>query len=31
MLEQRTFNVVWVSKGHGAGVAACQEPDAVVQ
>ncbi len=30
MLKERTFNVVWVSAGHGAGIPAAEKPDAVV-
>jgi alpha-D-xyloside xylohydrolase len=30
MLSQRTFNVVWASKDHGAGIASTEKPDAVV-
>ena len=30
MLKERTFNVVWVSKDHGAGVATTEKADAVV-
>jgi alpha-D-xyloside xylohydrolase len=30
MLSKRTFNVVWASKDHGAGIASTEKPDAVV-
>ena len=30
MLKERTFNIVWVSKNHGAGVSIAEKPDAVV-
>jgi alpha-D-xyloside xylohydrolase len=30
MLKQRTFNIVWVSENHGAGVPLTEKPDAVV-
>ena len=30
MLKERTFNVVWVSENHGAGVAITEKPDVVV-
>jgi alpha-D-xyloside xylohydrolase len=30
MLKERTFHIVWVSTGHGAGIAATEKPDAVV-
>jgi alpha-D-xyloside xylohydrolase len=30
MLKQRTFNIVWISESHGAGVASTEKPDAVV-
>ena len=30
MLKERTFNIVWVTKDHGAGVAIIEKPDAVV-
>jgi alpha-D-xyloside xylohydrolase len=30
MMKQRTFNIIWVSKDHGAGVAIAGKPDAVV-
>jgi alpha-D-xyloside xylohydrolase len=30
MLKERTFRVVWVSDGHGAGIASTNKPDAVV-
>jgi len=30
MLKERTFNVVWVSDHHGAGVPVTEKPDAVV-
>jgi alpha-D-xyloside xylohydrolase len=30
MLKERTFNVVWVSENHGAGVAVTEKPDVVV-
>src|SRR5260221_14495368 len=31
MLTSRTFNIVWVSAGHGVGVPATPSPDATVQ
>jgi alpha-D-xyloside xylohydrolase len=31
MLKERTFNIVWVSPGHGAGVPTTQKPDGVVR
>lgn len=30
MLKERTFNIVWVSENHGAGVPLTDKPDAVV-
>jgi alpha-D-xyloside xylohydrolase len=30
MLKERTFNIVWISKDHGAGIAVTEKPDAVV-
>lgn len=30
MLKERTFKIVWISDGHGAGVASAEKPDAVV-
>ena len=30
MLKKRTFEIVWVSANHGAGVAATENPDATV-
>jgi alpha-D-xyloside xylohydrolase len=30
MLKERTFNVVWVSANHGAGVPITDQPDAVI-
>ena len=30
MLKARTFNIVWISGNHGAGVASPEKPDAVV-
>ena len=30
MLKERTFNIVWVSASHGAGVPSAEKPDAVV-
>ena len=30
MLKDRTFNIIWVTKDHGAGVAITEKPDAVV-
>jgi alpha-D-xyloside xylohydrolase len=30
MLQERTFNVVLVSEGHGAGVTVTDKPDAVI-
>ncbi len=30
MLTERTFRVVWVSAGHGAGIAPAENPDAIV-
>ena len=29
MLKERTFHIVWVSPGHGAGVASVENPDVV--
>lgn len=29
MVKERTFNVVWVSENHGAGIPVTEEPDAV--
>lgn len=31
MIQERTFNVVWVSENHGAGVPITEKPDAVVR
>ena len=31
VLKERTFNVVWVSYNHGAGVPSAEKPDTVVQ
>lgn len=31
MLKERTFNIVWVSQDHGAGVSITEKPDAVVR
>jgi len=31
MLKDRTFHIVWVSKDHGAGVAAAESPDVVTR
>jgi hypothetical protein len=31
MLKERTFRVVWVAPGHGAGVPLTETADAVVQ
>ena len=31
MTKERTFNIVWVSQNHGAGVPLTQKPDAVVR
>lgn len=30
MLKERTFNVVWISENHGAGISSTEKPDAVV-
>ena len=30
MLKDRTFNIVWVSKDHGAGISITVKPDDVV-
>jgi len=30
MLKKRTFNIVWVSENHGAGIASTEKPDTVV-
>ena len=30
ILKERTFNIIWVTKDHGAGVAITEKPDAVV-
>ena len=30
MLKERTFNIVWISDGHGAGISSTEKPDAVV-
>ncbi len=30
MLKERTFNIVWVSKNHGAGISITETPDVVV-
>jgi alpha-D-xyloside xylohydrolase len=30
MLKERTFNVVWVSENHGAGIPVTEKPDTVV-
>jgi alpha-D-xyloside xylohydrolase len=30
MVKERTFNVVWVSKNHGAGIPYTDQPDAVI-
>jgi alpha-D-xyloside xylohydrolase len=30
MLKERTFNIVWVSANHGAGISVTEKPDAVV-
>jgi alpha-D-xyloside xylohydrolase len=30
MVKERTFNVVWVSKDHGAGIPYTDQPDAVI-
>jgi hypothetical protein len=30
MLKERTFNIVWVSQDHGAGIPIAEKPDAVV-
>ena len=30
MLKERTFNIVWVSDNHGAGVPITEKPDAVI-
>ncbi len=31
MLKERTFNVVWVSENHGAGVSTTEKPDATIR
>jgi len=31
MLKERTFNIVWVSENHGAGIAITEKPDTVVR
>ena len=28
MLKERAFNIIWVSKDHGAGVSSTEKPDA---
>ena len=30
MLKERTFNIVWISDSHGAGISSAEKPDAVV-
>jgi alpha-D-xyloside xylohydrolase len=30
MLKERTFNIVWVSANHGAGIPVTEKPDAIV-
>jgi alpha-D-xyloside xylohydrolase len=30
MLKERTFNIIWVSPNHGAGIPVTEKPDAVV-
>jgi alpha-D-xyloside xylohydrolase len=30
MLKERTFNIVWISDGHGVGISSAEKPDAVV-
>ena len=30
MLKERTFNIIWVSPNHGAGISVTEKPDAVV-
>ena len=30
MVKERTFNIVWVSENHGAGISTTEKPDAVV-
>jgi alpha-D-xyloside xylohydrolase len=30
MLKERTFNIIWVSENHGAGIPITEKPDAVV-
>ncbi len=30
MMKERTFNIVWVSANHGAGIPVTDKPDAVV-
>jgi alpha-D-xyloside xylohydrolase len=30
MLKERTFNIVWVSENHGAGISSTEMPDAIV-
>jgi len=31
MLKERTFNIIWVSENHGAGIPIAGKPDAVVR
>ncbi|HVM62488.1 MAG TPA: TIM-barrel domain-containing protein [Verrucomicrobiae bacterium] len=30
MLKERTFRIVWVSPGHGAGIAPVEQPDTII-
>lgn len=30
MLKRRTFNIIWISDGHGVGISSTDRPDAVV-
>jgi hypothetical protein len=30
MLKERTFNIIWDSENHGAGIPITEKPDAVV-
>ena len=30
MVKERTFNIVWVSENHGAGISTTEKPDAIV-
>ena len=31
MLQERTFRIVWVSSGHGAGIASTETPDTIIR